>query len=157
MLSSFPSACRKPNSRRTPHILFSEWKLPSAAYPPVYVCCISPDWKLLCVSKWSLSSWWTFFFRDDSHHNDLRKPFPTTRLFLKECLAPVWESWLRVVGCSGTCNTQRQTSWWIFDRAGWEIIHPAAQGGLCISLPDNWTLIYLNLMENHMERNRKLI
>lgn len=122
----------------------------SAASPQTESCCV-------CQSGVSPVDGLFFFYRDDSHHNASRKPFPTTRLFLKECLAPMGESWLQVVGCSGTCNTQRQTSWWISDRAGWEIIHPAAQGGLRTSLPDNWTLIYLNLMENHMERNRKLI
>lgn len=39
-------------------------------------------------------------------------------------------------------------SWWIPHRAGRVVIHPATCGGLGTSLPDNWTLIYLNLMEN---------
>lgn len=83
------------------------------------ICSISPCLCLLhlprlkavvCVKVESLQLMNFYFFRDDSHHNELRKPFPTTRLFLKESLAPVWESWLQVVGCSGTCSTQRQTS-----------------------------------------------
>lgn len=135
------------------------------------ICSVSPCLCLLhlcrlktvvCVKAEPLQSmnflFYLFFsYRDDSHNSAERKSFPITRLFLKMCLAPAWKSWLKVVGCSGTHNTQRQTSWWISDRGGWEIIHPAAWEGLCTSLPDNWTLIYLNLMGNHMERNRKLI
>lgn len=108
-----------------------------------------------------LMNFWAWFFDflfshgHDSHNSSEWKKFPVAGLFLKVCLAPVLKSCLEEKGWGP--QYPKAESWWDPDREGWVVIHPSTWRRLCTSLPDNWTLIYLNLMENHMERNRKLI